>query len=401
VTYSDAIQFLSGIQVFGQQLGLETMSALLERLGNPHNGLRFLHIAGTNGKGSVAAMSQAALTAAGYRTGLYTSPHLVSFCERIQINSQLIPETEVAALVEEIKPLLVTTPRHPTLFEVVTAMALLHFQRRGADVVVWETGLGGRLDATNVVTPLVSVITNIGFDHTQYLGDTLAKIAAEKAGIIKPGIPVVTAAEGEPLEVIRRVCAERHSLLTVVTGGVNRTPLLGSHQAVNCAVAEAGLRASGLKITDEQMQTGLARTRWPGRFEIVRQQPLTVLDGAHNPQGAEALAATLREQFNGRKLTLILGVLRDKDYSAVCRILAPLAARILCVPVASERTTTAEEIAFVCRPAAAEVCRDVAEAYAKAAGADVVVITGSLFLIGEAMARLQGSTASEQERKLQ
>ncbi len=401
VTYRDAIQFLSGIQVFGQQLGLDTMRALLQRIGNPHEHLRFLHIAGTNGKGSVAAMSQSVLTAAGYRTGLYTSPHLVTFCERIQIDGQLISETDVARLVAQIKPILPTTPRQPTLFEVVTAIALQYFREQRVDVVVWETGLGGRLDATNVVTPLVSVVTNIAYDHMQYLGDTLPKIAAEKAGIIKPGIPVVTTAQGEALEVIRRVCVEQNAPLTIVTAGQNRTPLIGPHQAINCAVAEAALRATGLKITAEQMRTGLAKTHWPGRFQIVREKPFTVLDGAHNPHGAEALAATLREQFSERKLTLILGVLRDKDYQQVCRILAPLAARVLCVSVTNDRSATAEEIAQACRPAAAEVCRNLAEAFVKAANADVVVITGSLFLVGEATAYLQSSSVPKQERRLQ
>lgn len=401
MTYSDAISFLSSIRVFGQQLGLETMRALLRQMGNPHESLRFLHIAGTNGKGSVAAMSQSVLTAAGYRTGLYTSPHLVSFCERIQMDGQLIPETEVARLVQTIQPLFSSTPRHPTLFEIVTAMALQYFREQQADVVVWEVGLGGRLDATNVVTPLVSVITNIGFDHTQYLGHSLAEIAAEKAGIIKPGVPVVTAAEGEALEVIRQVCAERGAPLTVVRGGVNRTPLLGPHQAINCAVAEAALRASGLKITEEQMQRGLAQTHWPGRFEIVRQKPLTILDGAHNPHGAAALAATLREQCGNRKVTLILGVLRDKDYPAVCRILASLAARIFCVPVPNERTAAPEEIARACLPFEARVCRTLDEAFQNASDADVMVITGSLFLVGEAMARLKGLRKDAQELRLQ
>jgi dihydrofolate synthase/folylpolyglutamate synthase len=400
VTYRDAIQFLSGIQVFGQQLGLETMEALLDRLGNPHRSLRFLHVAGTNGKGSVAAMCQSVLTTAGYRSGLYTSPHLVTFCERIQMDGQLIAESEVARLLEQIKPHFPATPRQPTLFEIVTAMALQYFQEKRADIVVWETGLGGRLDATNVVTPLVSVITNIGFDHTQYLGDTLPKIAAEKAGIIKPGVPVVTAAEGEALGVIRRIAAECNAPLTVVTGGVNRTPLIGLHQAINCAVAEAALRATGLGITDEQMRNGLARTRWPGRFDIISRKPLIVLDGAHNPHGAAALAAALREQFPGRKLTLILGVLRDKDYRTVCRILAPLASRILCVPVANNRTATAEEIAHACQPSPTEPCRDIADALAKSSGEDVV-IAGSLYLVGEAMALLRHSSASEEDRRLQ
>lgn len=400
MTYRDAIGFLSGIQVFGQQLGLETMEALLGRLGNPHRSRQFIHIAGTNGKGSVAAMCQSVLTAAGYRTGLYTSPHLVTFCERIQIDGQLISETDVARLVNDIRPHLAATPRQPTLFEIVTAVALLYFREQRADVVVWEVGLGGRLDATNVVTPLASVITNIGFEHMQYLGDTLAKIAAEKAGIIKPGIPVVTAAGGEALDVIRRVAAERNAPLTVVTGGVNRTPLIGPHQAINCAVAEAALRASGLAITGEQMWSGLSRTRWPGRFDIVSRNPLIVLDGAHNPHGAAALAAAVSAQFPGRKLTLILGILRDKDYPTVCRTLAPLATRILCVPVANNRTATAEEIAHACQPSPAEPCRDIADALAKASGEDIL-IAGSLYLVGEALALLQHSPTTEQDRRLQ
>lgn len=400
MTYSEAIRFLCTLQRFGIQPGLETTRELLAQLGNPHERLRFLHIAGTNGKGSVAAMCQAVLTTAGYRTGLYTSPHLVSFCERIQLDGQPIAEPEMARLVSELQPMLSRTTRPATLFEVVTVLALRYFHEQRADVVVWETGLGGRLDATNVVTPLVSIITNVAFDHTEYLGDTLPKIAAEKAGIIKPRVPVVTAAEGEALEVIRRVCTEQQAPLTVVTAGTNRTPLIGPHQALNCAVAETALRLCGLRITEPQIRLGLARTRWPGRFEIVRRNPLLILDGAHNPHGAEALAATVREQFPGRRLTLILGVLRDKDYRGLCRILAPLASRVLCVPVASDRTAKPEDIAAACQPAKTELCRNAAEALAKTQNEDVLV-TGSLYLIGEVMAHLRRSTASEQERRLQ
>lgn len=400
MTYRDAIEFLSALRVFGQQLGLDTMRDLLARMGNPHEHLRFLHIAGTNGKGSAAAMCQAVLTTAGYRSGLYTSPHLISFCERIQMDGRQIAEADLARILGEMRPLLDAAPRHPTLFEVATAIALQYFHEQQTDVVVLEAGLGGRLDATNVVTPLVSIITNIGFDHTQYLGDTLAKIAAEKAGIIKPGIPVVTAAHGEALDVIRRVCAEQNAPLTVVTNGINRTPLVGAHQAMNCAVAEAALRASGLKITDRQMRDGLARTRWPGRFDIVRRDPLLILDGAHNPHGAQALADTVREQLTGKELALILGILRDKDYQSVCRILAPLAKRVFCVPVASERSATAEEIARACQPAKTEICTHVAEALEKTCGQDVLV-AGSLYLVGEALAYLQGAPVTEEERRIQ
>ena len=219
MTYADTIDFLYGIRLFGQKLGLETTQYLLRLMGNPQDSLRFIHIAGTNGKGSVAAMLQAMLSAAGYKTALYTSPHLVSFCERFQIDGQCIAEAEVVRLVEEIKPLLEKVGAHPefrapTFFEAVTAIALQYFREQKVDVVVWETGLGGRLDATNVVTPLVSVITNIAFDHTQYLGETLTQIATEKCGIIKPGVPVVTAcAAEEALAVIRKIAAAQAEAL--------------------------------------------------------------------------------------------------------------------------------------------------------------------------------------------
>ena len=394
MNYAATIEYLFGIRLFGQKLGLETMRASLSQLGNPERQLRFIHIAGTNGKGSVAAMCAAVLAAAGYRTGLYTSPHLVSLCERFQINGLPITEAEVVRLVEKLRPILETQqPRPATFFEAVTILALEYFREQQVDVVVWETGLGGRLDATNAVTPLVSVITNVAFDHMQYLGETLEQIAGEKAGIIKPGIPVVTGADGVALTVIRQVCADLRAPLTVVVDGVNRTPLLGRHQAGNCAVAEAALRASGLDISDTQLRDGLAQTRWPGRFQIVRRDPVVVLDGAHNAAGATSLAGTLREQFAGKRLALVLGVLRDKNYEEMCRILAPLAVTICCTRVNSERSNDPGLLATLCRRAnpnaKVEVFQDLAAAY-RAAGvaADVVVITGSLFLVGEAMNRL-------------
>ncbi|HUI06026.1 MAG TPA: folylpolyglutamate synthase/dihydrofolate synthase family protein [Verrucomicrobiae bacterium] len=426
MTYSDTIDFLYGIRLFGQKLGLETMQYLLRLMGDPQRSLRFIHIAGTNGKGSVAAMLHAALSAAGYHTGLYTSPHLVSFCERFQINGRPVAESDIVRLVEDIKPLLAKVGadpefRSPTFFEAVTAIALHYFHERKVDVVVWETGLGGRLDATNVVTPLVSVITNVAFDHTQYLGETLSQIAVEKCGIIKNGVPVVTAAGAEEaLAVVRRTVAERACRLTVVGEHVRATrlgedehcqgvrldgtrreygaltiPLLGPHQALNCATAVAALEASGLDVAPAQVGEGLGRTRWPGRFEIVGHDPTVVLDGAHNAAASEKLALTLREHFAGRKLTLIIGVLRDKNYDQMCSILAPLAGRIFCVPVNSERTSDPDQLARWCKAAnpAAHVSVDpnVSEAYPRAraaGGGSVIVITGSLFLVGEALDRL-------------
>jgi len=397
MTYPETIEFLYGIRLFGQKLGLETMNELLRRLGNPHHDLRFIHVAGTNGKGSVAAMTHAVLTHAAYKTGLYTSPHLVSFCERFQINGTPITETDVVRHVELLRPVLdQTTGRPPTFFEVVTAMALNYFREQRVDVVVWETGLGGRLDATNVVTPLVSVITNIAHDHMQYLGHTLHEIAEEKSGIIKPGVPVVTASrDEEALSVIRRVCAQHGCALTEVTGPLDYdVPLLGDHQRWNAATAVAALQASGLRVTPSQLRGGLRHTRWPGRFQIVSRHPVVVLDGAHNSAAAETLAVTLRQQFGSRRFTLIVGVLRDKNYDQMCGILAPLADRIYCVPVNSERTSDPAELARWCRQAnpAAEVIvsGSLVEAYERAITRreDVILITGSLFLVGEAFARL-------------
>ncbi len=394
MNYAETIEYLFSIRLFGQKLGLETMRELLRQLGNPERNLRFIHIAGTNGKGSVAAMCSSVLATAGYRTGLYTSPHLISLCERFQINGQPITEADVVRLVEKLRPLFeAQQPRPATFFEVVTILALEYFREQKVEVVVWETGLGGRLDATNVITPLVSVITNIAFDHMQYLGVTLEQIAGEKAGIIKPTIPVVTGADGVALDVIRQACADSKSSVTVVSAGENRTLLLGRHQARNCAIAEAALRASGLKITDEQLTDGLAQTSWPGRFQIVRREPVVVLDGAHNAAGAASLVSALGEHFHGKRVALILGVLRDKNYDEMCRILAPLASMIACTRVNSERTNDPNLLADLCRQAnpnaIVEAFQDVSAAYMAACEqAEVVVITGSLFLVGEAMNRL-------------
>ena len=394
MNYTETIEYLFGIRLFGQKLGLETMRELLRQLGNPEHNLRFIHIAGTNGKGSVAAMCASVLATAGYRTGLYTSPHLVSLCERFQINGQPIAEEELVRLVEKLRPLLEGQhPRPATFFEAVTILALEYFRDQKVEVVVWETGLGGRLDATNAVTPLVSVITNIAFDHMQYLGDTIEQIAGEKAGIIKSGIPVVTGADGAALNAIRQVCVEMNSPLRVVADGENRTPLPGRHQARNCAIAEAALLASGLKITGAQIQTGLAQTRWPGRFQIIPGTPVVVLDGAHNAAGAASLAEAVSEHFTGKRLALVLGVLRDKNYYEMCRILAPLAGMIACTRVNSERTNDPNLLAGLCRQANSnatiEVFQDVVAAYQSACKqAEVVVITGSLFLVGEAVNRL-------------
>jgi len=425
MTYAETIEFLFGIRLFGQKLGLETMQDLLRLLGHPERGLRFLHIAGTNGKGSVAAMCHAVLATAGHRTGLYTSPHLVSFCERFQVNGRPIAETDVIRLVAQLRAFMDRTqPRPPTFFEVVTALALLYFREQNVEYVVWETGLGGRLDATNIVHPLVSILTSISFDHMQYLGETLPEIAAEKCGIIKPGIPVVSAPQlPAAAAVIRAACQQTASSLTV-TGiparrwedehghhlelparGVVTIPLLGAHQAANCAVAVAALDAAGIALSPDQLRRGLAATHWPGRFQIVRRHPTVVLDGSHNPAAADILADSVRAHFPGQPVSLILGVLRDKDYPAVCRRLAPVARQIILVPVTSDRTSQPAELSPHCRQAnpTAEItiAADLAAAYA-AARHPVIIITGSLFLVAEAMPLFHVTAATTlRERTLQ
>src|SRR3984885_1392810 len=286
MTYEDAIKFLYGLQWFGTKLGLENTFKLAALAGNPQKKLRFIHVAGTNGKGSTCAMLESIYRAAGLRTGLFTSPHLVSFRERIQVNRQLIPEAEVVRLVEELRA--ANRENDATLFEFATVMALKFFAEQQCDLVIWETGLGGRLDATNIVTPLASLITNIAFDHQQWLGDTLEKIVAEKAGIIKPGIPVVTAtSEPSALGVIDRIAREKNAPLTTVAADGNppltkfaalcrdaaTLPLLGDHQKLNAALALAAVQVlqGQIPVVEERIREGLASVHWPGRLQLIQR----------------------------------------------------------------------------------------------------------------------------------
>lgn len=401
MTYAAAIKFLYGLSWFGARFGLETTRALAERAGNPQQQLRFIHVAGTNGKGSNCAMLESIYRTAGLRVGLFTSPHLVSFRERLQVNRQLISQADLVRLVVELRALLPNDPATPiTLFEFVTVLALRYFAEQKCDLVIWETGLGGRLDATNIVTPMASVITNIGFDHQQWLGDTLAKIAAEKAGIIKPGIPVITAAEQpEVLQVIEAVAREQGAPLSRVFGGPSPLPqsaLLGTHQKINAALARATVQVlrPQLPVSDAAMQRGLEAVRWPGRLQWLKSSngQSVLLDGAHNVAGAETLRAALLQSDSRTKPTLILGILGDKDWRAMCQLLAPLAARILLVPVSSERTMQPQELAAACREANSQAvvqsCPTLAEALRAAEPDSFVVIAGSLYLIGAALALL-------------
>ena len=431
MNYPEAIQFLYGLRLFGAKFGLENTFRLAALTGNPQEKLRFIHVAGTNGKGSTCAMLESIYRAAGLRIGLFTSPHLVSFRERIQINRQLISENNVVRLVEELQPAFRRFPagHHPTFFEVVTVMALKFFAEQQCDLVIWETGLGGRLDATNIVAPLASVITNIAFDHQQWLGDTLTKIAFEKSGIIKPGIPVVTAThEPEALAAIERVAREKNAPLSMVAqasrlrateAAAPRLP--GEHQRTNAALALATVEIlqKQIPVSEDQIRKGLAGVDWPGRLQLI-QRPNgqnILLDGAHNVAGAKVLREALLEFFpfprfaaEGEKifantgLALILGILQDKDWQHICEILAPLAENIFTVPVASERTANSDELAAACRAtnetAYVSACASLGEAFTKTAGEKFLLVTGSLYLVGEALEILGLSPAAENERRL-
>jgi len=403
--YSEAIQFLYDLRLFGMKLGLENTQRLAAAAGNPHQRLRFIHVAGTNGKGSTCAMLESIYRAAGLRVGLFTSPHLVSFTERIQVNRRRISQEDVAQGVEQIQEWIKSlgAEAHPTFFEAVTILALQYFEREKCDLVVWETGLGGRLDATNIVTPLASVITNVQLDHQQWLGNTLAEIAREKAGIIKPGVPVLTATDdAAALSVIFAMARSRQAPLTVVgnaeieAAGGFELALAGEHQKTNAALALAVARvlAPALAVGEAALRAGLKTTDWPGRLQTVERAggEIVLLDGAHNPAGAKTLAAALATRFGGRRPALILGTMRDKDCAGICEILAPLAGKIYVTHVESERAADSELLAGLCRQANAAapavVCGSVGEALAYTQAEPFVVVTGSIHFVGEAMVSL-------------
>jgi dihydrofolate synthase / folylpolyglutamate synthase len=396
MTYEDAIKFLYGLQLFGARLGLENTRTLAELAGNRHERLRFIHVAGTNGKGSVCAMLEGIYRAAGLRVGLFTSPHLISFRERIQIDRQLVSEAEVITEVSAMQKLLSEFPKdaHPTFFEVVTIMALRLFAAKQCELVIWETGLGGRLDATNIVTPLASVITNVALDHEKWLGQSIEQIAAEKGGIIKPAVPVVTAAQEPALSVIAKIARANRSALHAINSPIKdiELPLHGVHQRVNAALAVATVRVlqNQIPVPDTALRKGLESVSWPGRLQVIKRADQTILlDGAHNPAGADALRDALRQYFPGASVTLILGVMTDKDCTAICKILAPMAQRIIACRITSARSADPDRLAELCRaanPNAQVTSADSVEAALQLAARDLfVIITGSLHFIGHAL----------------
>ena len=397
MNYREALAWLFGTQLFGIKLGLDNIRRLLSGLDLPAKEQRIIHVAGTNGKGSVCAMIDAIVRAQGYRTGLFTSPHLVTFRERIQVGGEMISRAEVAAGLTSIRELIREWEPHPTFFEITTALGLDHFRAKGCELIVLETGMGGRLDATNAITPVVSVITPIALDHQKWLGGTLTEIAAEKAGIIKPGVPVVSACQpAEAAIVIERTAAQHESPLEVVSASYDKSKvaLSGRHQRQNAALAVAALQSASVAVGHESIASGLANVTWPARFQ--RWDEGTVIDGAHNPAGAQVLADTWREQFPESGATIVLGMFRDKDVVRVVEPLTHIAQRFVLPPMRSERALPPAELAAIIAniaPAMCVTCVDsLPAALQNAASGDTpVLITGSLHFAGEVLALLRGS----------
>ncbi|MEJ2695336.1 MAG: bifunctional folylpolyglutamate synthase/dihydrofolate synthase [Candidatus Sulfobium sp.] len=424
--YKRSIEYLYGLQKYGMKFGLDNITRLLYALGNPHHSFRSVHVAGTNGKGSTAAMTESIIRTSGGRTGLFTSPHLVSFTERIRIDGREISQEEVSGLAEEVKGAVERIGDFsPTFFEVVTAMAFLCFRRNNVGWAVVEVGLGGRLDATNVILPEVTVITAIALDHREFLGDTVREVAAEKAGVIKPGVPVVSAPQGpEAIEVIESRSSEKGSLLFRCgrdfsssqvredAEGLSfsyrgereydglRLPLAGEHQAINAALAVKTTEILTGKYPGMRcnIRKGLGMVRWPGRIEIVRKNPTILIDGAHNPDAASALSVHLGRMTSGgrRRIIMVVGIMGDKDIDGILRPLLPLASTLIFTSPSYSRAASVEVLsaraASLGHPCVAST--GVADALRKAEAlylpGDIIVVTGSFYTIGEAKEILSG-----------
>jgi dihydrofolate synthase/folylpolyglutamate synthase len=401
VTYKEALAWLYSLQRFGIKLGLENIRRLERALAVDLSAARIIHVAGTNGKGSVCAMIDSICRAGQYRTGLFISPHLVTFRERIRVNGEMISESEVAEGLTEIRDLVRDWDPHPTFFEVTTALALKHFANSKIEILILETGLGGRLDATNAVQSNVAVITPIALDHEKWLGDSLEKIAGEKAGIIKVRRPVISARQPPEAErVINLRAAESEALLQIVDHPYDKSPiaLRGEFQKLNAAVAIAAIQAARISLDQAAIASGLATAEWPARFECWDKR--TVIDGAHNPAAAMILVQAWREVFEDERATLILAVLSDKDLRAICEALAPIADSILLPRIRTERAVDPAELkkVFAGLGRESETAASFAVALGQAReGTAPILITGSLHFAGEALAHLQGTPAAFEE----
>ena len=417
ISYKEAIQYLFGLQKYGIKFGLSKTSNLLKAFGNPHRGQKYIHIGGSNGKGSVAAMLESVLMKSGLKVGFYSSPHLVRFTERFRVNGHEIAPEKAAAIAGEL--IKIIKPAYPpTFFEVTTAMALIYFARENVDVAIMEVGMGGRLDATNVIRPLVSVITNISLEHQFFLGSHLMDIAKEKGGIIKRGVDLVTAATQPPIiSLFESMCkAKKASLWRVgkdvryrTNGsrfsyyGLRRTlkglelGLKGKFQNRNAALSLAVieiLERKGFEISSHHMEEGLKTTRWPGRMQVVSQAPLIILDGAHNTKAMKELALAIGNDFRFRRLILVIGVMEDKDVGKILKGILPIANYVFYTRPKYYRSASPERLMKVGSTLGkpGEIVPGISVALDKAremAGpTDMILVTGSLFTVGEAMTTL-------------
>lgn len=431
-TYEEAVRWINSLIPFGIKPGLKRMDALMDRLGAPHRRLKFIHVAGTNGKGSTCAFLTRALMECGYRVGTFTSPYIEKFTNRIQVNREDIPEEEILRLANRVKPLVAeiaaTELGSPSVFEVITTISLLYFAETACpDFIVWETGLGGRLDSTNIVSPLLSVITNVGFDHMDVLGETIQEISAEKAGIIKPGVPVVTAVENEAaLAVIEQTAAERKASLYRLHREYRieseqskeneqsfdfSSPfqslhsmlisLNGAHQVKNACVALMALELLrqyyAADIGEEAVRRAFLQTEWPGRLEMIGQSPRLLIDGAHNPEGAEALVQALKETYSYKRLHFMIGMVSTKNHLAYLKHILPIADSVILTEADFHKKLDTDILADKAVQALGElnlpkapsltVEPDWKKALAllleTAEGEDLAVVTGTLYLISD------------------
>ncbi|MGA6926198.1 MAG: folylpolyglutamate synthase/dihydrofolate synthase family protein, partial [Desulfosarcina sp.] len=421
--YTQCLDSMYRMRRFGIVLGLSTITEILDGLGNPHHTFSAVHIAGTNGKGSIASTLATILQTAGYRIGLYTSPHLIRFNERISINGQPIPDHDVVESWKAVNAVH-QGDREPTFFEFSTAMAFHEFGRRNVDFAVVETGMGGRMDATNVISPMLSIITNISLEHRAYLGNTIAEITREKAGIIKPGIPVVTGVNQKTARAVIQQIASSQSAPLFVKGrdfrsrrtgqdcfsylGIDhhwtrmRTGLMGGHQVDNACLTLAAceiLMRRQSRLAKDHIQSGLAHSRWPGRLEVVSQNPYVILDGAHNLMAARRLGRFLQDALAGRRITMVAGILDDKPYEAILKDLVTPCARLIVTRAGIDRSLPPETLEAAARPLISDIriIPDVGDAVRHAIATsrpeDAVCVAGSLYVVGEAKAALENSGA--------
>ncbi len=412
--YERAIEYLFNLQKFGIKFGLSKTENLLEAFGNPHSGQNYIHIAGTNGKGSVATFMGSILEQAGYRVGMYVSPHLVRFTERFRINGEEISREKTTELLNELRGAF-NPDEPPTFFEAVTAMAILHFAREKTDIAIMEVGMGGRLDATNVITPLVTGITNITMEHQEYLGNRLSHIAREKAGVIKTGVDVVTAVtQAKVIEQFKAIAKQRGAPLWRVGKDIKyrstssgfhffgqtrnmkslELGLRGIHQARNAALALGmmeRLETKGFPHTTGQIREGLKKADWPGRMQVIRKNPTILLDGAHNAAAVRALARTVQSDFSYHKMILVMGVMADKDIAALLRAIVPISDQVFYTRPVYSRAADPRVLMERARPlnTPGEAILSLGDAIEKAermaSSKDLIVICGSLFTVGEAL----------------